>query len=72
MRHRTSAHETGRRAPLLSRLLDRRTGYVPVPVLGLSKPKPHLVMRVQIFGPPLWQHGGPDLRAKLSFGRRQH
>lgn len=34
--------------------MDRSTGYVPVHVLGLSKPTPYLVLRVQIFGPLLW------------------
>jgi hypothetical protein len=36
---------------MVERLLDRSTGYVPLHVLGLSKPAPYLVMRVQIFGP---------------------
>lgn len=39
---------------MVERLLDRSTGYVPMHVLGLSKPAPYLVMRVQIFGPLLW------------------
>lgn len=40
---------------MVERLLDRSTGYVPLHVLGLSKPTPHLVLRVQIFGPLVWQ-----------------
>jgi hypothetical protein len=40
---------------MVERLLDRSTGYVPMHVLGLSKPAPYLVMRVQIFGPLVWQ-----------------
>jgi len=40
---------------MVDRLLDRSTGYVPMHVLGLSKPAPYLVMRVQLFGPLLWQ-----------------
>ncbi len=39
---------------IVERLMDRSTGYVPMHVLGLSKPSPHLVLRVQIFGPLLW------------------
>jgi hypothetical protein len=39
---------------MVERLLDRSTGYVPIHVLGLSRPAPHLVLRVQIFGPLLW------------------
>lgn len=35
-------------------LIDRSTGYVPQHVLGLSGVEPHLVIRVQLFGPPLW------------------
>lgn len=40
---------------MVERLMDRSTGYVPLHVLGLSKAAPHLVLRVQIFGPLLWQ-----------------
>jgi hypothetical protein len=40
---------------MVERLLDRNTGYVPMHVLGLSKSAPHLVMRVQLFGPLVWQ-----------------
>lgn len=40
---------------MVERLLDRSTGYVPMHVVGLSKPAPYLVMRVQIFGPLVWQ-----------------
>lgn len=36
-------------------LIDRSTGYVPQHVIGLSSVEPHLVLRVQLFGPPLWQ-----------------
>ena len=39
---------------IVERLLDRSTGYVPMHVLGLSRSAPHLVLRVQIFGPLLW------------------
>lgn len=39
---------------MVERLMDRSTGYVPMHVLGLSKSAPHLVLRVQIFGPLLW------------------
>ena len=39
---------------MVERLMDRSTGYVPLHVLGLSKPVPHIVLRVQIFGPLLW------------------
>ena len=39
---------------MVEHLLDQSTGYVPMHVLGLSKPAPYLVMRVQIFGPLLW------------------
>lgn len=39
---------------VVERLIDRSIGYVPMHVLGLSKPAPHLVLRVQIFGPLLW------------------
>ncbi len=35
-------------------LIDRSTGYVPEHVLGLSRVEPHLVIRVQLFGPGLW------------------
>jgi hypothetical protein len=35
-------------------LIDRSTGYVPMHVLGLSRAEPHIVIRVQTFGPPLW------------------
>jgi hypothetical protein len=38
----------------VERLMDRSTGYVPMHVLGLSKPTPYLVLRVKIFGPLLW------------------
>ncbi len=38
----------------VERLLDRSTNYVPMHVLGLSKPAPYLVLRVQLFGPLLW------------------
>lgn len=40
---------------MVERLIDRSTGYVPKHVLGLSKSAPHLVMRVQLFGPLVWQ-----------------
>lgn len=39
---------------MVERLMDRSTGYVAMHVLGLSKPAPYLVLRVQIFGPLLW------------------
>lgn len=39
---------------IVERLMDRSTGYVPMHVLGLSKPAPYLVLRVQLFGPLLW------------------
>ena len=35
-------------------LIDRSTGYVPRHVVGLSRVEPHLVIRVQLFGPPQW------------------
>lgn len=35
-------------------LIDRSTGYVPRHVVGLSHVEPHLRIRVQLFGPPLW------------------
>lgn len=35
-------------------LIDRCTGYVPQHVLGLSRAEPHIVIRVQLFGPPVW------------------
>jgi len=40
---------------MVERLLDRSTGYLPLHVLGLSKPTSHFVLRVQIFGPLVWQ-----------------
>jgi hypothetical protein len=40
---------------MVERLRDRSTGYVPIHVLGLSKPAPYLVLRVQVFGPLVWQ-----------------
>lgn len=40
-------------------LIDRSTGYVPRHVLGLSRPEPHIVIRVQMFGPPLWHIHAP-------------
>lgn len=40
---------------IVERLMDRSTGYVPMHVLGLSKPAPYLVLRVQLFGPLLWR-----------------
>jgi hypothetical protein len=39
---------------LVECLIDRSTGYVPRHVLGLSRVDPHLRIRVQFFGPPLW------------------
>ena len=35
-------------------LIDRSTDYVPQHVLGLSRAEPHIVIRVQLFGPPVW------------------
>ena len=35
-------------------LIDRSTEYVPLHVLGLSRVEPHIVIRIQMFGPPLW------------------
>jgi fructose-specific component phosphotransferase system IIB-like protein len=39
---------------LVEGLIDRSTGYVPQHVLGLSRVEPHLRIRVQLFGPPIW------------------
>ncbi|HEY8777051.1 MAG TPA: HNH endonuclease [Gaiellaceae bacterium] len=39
---------------LVESLIDRSTGYVPRHVVGLSRVEPHLRIRVQLFGPPLW------------------
>jgi hypothetical protein len=39
---------------LVESLIDRSTGYVPRHVLGLSRVEPHLRIRVQLFGPPVW------------------
>lgn len=39
----------------IERLLDRSTGYVPQHILGVSQALPHLVLRVQIFGPLVWR-----------------
>jgi hypothetical protein len=36
---------------LVERLLYRSPGYLLLHVLGLSKPTPQLVLRVQLFGP---------------------
>jgi HNH endonuclease len=39
---------------LVEGLIDRSTDYVPRHVLGLSRVEPHVRIRVQLFGPPVW------------------
>jgi hypothetical protein len=39
---------------LVESLIDRSIGYVPMHVLGLSRVDPYLLLRVQLFGPPMW------------------
>jgi hypothetical protein len=55
---------------MVERLMDRSTGYVPMHVLGLSKTAPHLVLRVQIFGPfsgtSICSASGPTSCARLA------
>lgn len=49
-----SERELDETEALVEGLIDRSTGYVPKHVLGLSRVEPHLRIRVQLFGPPLW------------------
>jgi hypothetical protein len=48
-------------------LIDRSTDYAARHVLGLSRVEPHLRIRVQLFGPPLWHVHLMNIKApKLS------